>query len=357
MLHIVRVSQYVSKIRILRRFIGFIAMQSNKISVIVPVYNVLPYIEKCLNSLVCQTYKNLEIIVVDDGSNDGSEKICDEFAKKHKSITVFHKKNGGLSSARNFGLAHVTGDYIGFVDSDDYVEPNMFEKMLKTAINSNLDICVCSFVREQENLQSHVALQSLEVKNIEYFKLFAKKESMPYVVVWNKLFKANLFNNLQFPEDKIHEDQWVIHYALKDAKKVGLISDELYHYTDRENGISKGSNFSKHFDDYDAIFDRIELLKKMGCENMLGYCDEHLANISRFYIGEMHTAHISNEDIKLLKSYLKKCQEFSKWCLENGIINEDAFLKNKKIYNFNFVKTIKMKIKNFLNQKKIKGKV
>lgn len=327
-------------------------MQNNKISVIVPVYNVLPYIEKCLNSLVCQTHKNLEIIVVDDGSNDGSEKICDEFAKKHKNITVFHKKNGGLSSARNFGLAHVTGDYIGFVDSDDYVEPNIFEKMLKTAINSNLDICVCSFVREQENMQRHVTLESLEVKNIDYFKLFAKKESMPYVVVWNKLFKANLFNNLQFPEDKIHEDQWVIHYALKDAKKVGLISDELYHYTDRENGISKGSNFSKHFDDFDAIFDRIELLKNIDCKDYLKYCEEHLFNLTNYYLDIAYNRQgLKFIDICNFAKQMKKNLEFSKDCFYQTLIDEQTLKSRKSFYKLGIYKKIKIKAKNKLNNR------
>ena len=329
-------------------------MQNNKISVIVPVYNVLPYIEKCINSLICQTYKNLEIILVDDGSCDGSGEICDKYAQKYKNIIVFHKNNEGLSSARNVGLVHVTGDYIGFVDSDDYIEQDMYEKMLQTMNNSKSDMCVCSFVREKENSQRHVVLNDFDIQGLEYFKLFADKESMPYVVIWNKLFKVDLLKGLKFPEDKIHEDQWVIHYIVSRAKKISLISSELYHYTDRINGLSKGSDFSKHFDDYDALFDRIEFLKKMNYIDLLKYCDEHLFNISHFYIGQMYNSNTLKKDILNLKEYFKKCLNFSNWCLKNNIIDKKVFLSRKKFYNFNFIQILKLKIKRLLKYKKIK---
>ena len=121
---------------------------SDKISIIVPIYNVKKYIQQCVESLINQTYKNLEIILIDDGSTDGCGELCDEFGKKDQRIHVIHKQNGGLSDARNKGIDVASGDYIGFVDSDDWISHNMYEKMLSSLKSVNADIAVCGWVEE-----------------------------------------------------------------------------------------------------------------------------------------------------------------------------------------------------------------
>ena len=121
------------------------------ISVIIPIYNVEKYLNKCIDSIINQTYKNLEIILVDDGSPDNCPQICDEYAKKDNRIKVIHKKNGGVSSARNVGLINSTGNYIGFIDPDDYIEPIMYEKLLKVLKESNTLVSMCGFYKIKDN--------------------------------------------------------------------------------------------------------------------------------------------------------------------------------------------------------------
>ena len=167
---------------------------SKLISVIVPVYNVEKYLEKCVSSIVNQTYKNLEIMLVDDGSTDSSGKMCDEFAKKDDRIKVIHKPNGGLSDARNSALKIAKGDYIGFVDSDDYIADDMFETLCDLMEDNNSDISIVSFYEIYNNKLIGVR-DSKELENMT--KLEAMKEllidSKIQSYAWNKLFKRELF--------------------------------------------------------------------------------------------------------------------------------------------------------------------
>lgn len=137
-------------------------MKEDLISIIVPVYKVENYLSKCLDSMICQTYKNIEIILVDDGSPDNSGKICDDYAKKDSRIKVIHKENGGLSDARNAGLKIATGKYIGFVDSDDYISVEMYEKLYNQAKKEDADIACCNYYRVK--MEKNLIKELLEIK-------------------------------------------------------------------------------------------------------------------------------------------------------------------------------------------------
>lgn len=177
-----------------------------KISIIVPVYNVEGYLEECINSLIHQTYLNIDIILIDDGSSDSSGEICDKYKKIDNRIQVVHKKNGGVSSARNAGLSLVNTKYISFVDPDDYVSEQFIEKLYNSLIENSADIAVCNFFTiKGKNIFEEKEIRDKNLNQEEALRLLVKDEIMSSYL-WNKLFKRELFNNLQFDIGYRYED-------------------------------------------------------------------------------------------------------------------------------------------------------
>lgn len=239
---------------------------SQKISVIIPVYNVEKYLCACVNSVINQTYKNLEIILVDDGSTDKSGAICDEYALKDERIKVFHKSNGGLSSARNYGLDRMSGDYVFFLDSDDFISLQCLEKMLEVSIEQNADIV--SSLNKRFATESDLITQNTVKKEIVVYSskqtlenTFKKTENF-FVVSWAKLYKYKTFDNLRFTEGVIHEDEFICHRLYGQINKFVLLKEELYFY--RENPCSiTGVKYNIKRPDYLlALKDRVEYFKQ-----------------------------------------------------------------------------------------------
>lgn len=203
------------------------------ISIIIPVYNVKAYVGKCLDSIKRQKYENLDIIIVDDGSIDESGKICDEFAKNEIRARVFHKKNGGLSNARNFGIKKAKGEIIAFVDSDDFVQKEYVSAMYEDMEKNNVDMVICGY----DLIKPKKEIISGKTATI---KLLTKQENID-IVAWNKLYKKSLFidNNLWFPEGKKYEDTLVVYKILAQAKKVSYLDKSLYRYVERKESIMK----------------------------------------------------------------------------------------------------------------------
>ncbi|MBQ9298390.1 MAG: glycosyltransferase [Clostridia bacterium] len=208
-----------------------------KVSVIVPVYNVEKYIEKCLDSLVNQTLKDIELIIVNDGSTDSSEQIILKYKDKNSNIMYLTKENGGLSDARNFGIPYATGDYIAFLDSDDYVELSLYEKLYNKAIETNADMVECDFYWEYSETKM------IHDRNARY-----KDKSDMYanarVVAWNKLYKREVLLNsgVQFPKGLRYEDLEFFYKILPKLRKIELIEEPLIHYVQRNNSITYTQN-------------------------------------------------------------------------------------------------------------------
>ena len=202
------------------------------VSIVVPVYNVEDYVSKCLDSLKNQSYKNIEIVIVDDGSTDSSSEICDAFAKDEPRAKVFHKTNGGLSDARNFGLKKTKGEVIAFVDSDDFVKKDYVFKMLQEMEESKSDIAVCGY----DNTTPKKEVLSGEKATA---RLLVRQENVD-ILAWNKLYKKNLFikNNVEFPKGQNHEDILTIYKVMSKAKKVVFVDEALYNYVERGNSIT-----------------------------------------------------------------------------------------------------------------------
>ena len=222
-----------------------------KVSVIVPVYNVEKYLEKCLDSLVNQTLKDIEIIVVNDGTKDNSQEIIDKYAKKYpKKVKGFIKENGGQSSARNYGLEYAKGEYIGFVDSDDYVELDMFEKLYNKAKEDDFDISICNlnFVYEDTDDKKEFSINmNSDLTDKESLR---KHMINIYPVVWNKIYKKSLFetSKLKFKEKVWFEDVEFLYKLVPYVKSVGVIDDYLYNYLQRQGSVT--NTFDKRLYNY-----------------------------------------------------------------------------------------------------------
>lgn len=223
------------------------------ISVIVPVYKVEKYLERCIQSLLKQTYKNLEIILVDDGSPDKAPSICDDYAKKFDCIKVIHKNNGGLSSARNAGLEIAKGDYIGFVDSDDWVEENMYEYLFDLLRNNNADIAdICCIqtngAKKIINPKEKTAVFSGNDILIQYLSRgLSEQNGAPYTV-WRKLYKKKVIGKERFLEGTLNEDICFNYVVLKSAKRVVESNQIMYYYFQNSDGISGGKLRNKDLD-------------------------------------------------------------------------------------------------------------
>ena len=213
------------------------------ISIIIPVYNVEPYLKRCLESVRNQTYSYLEIILIDDGSTDGSGQICDSYQDMDKRIRVFHKKNGGSSSARNLGLDKARGEYIGFVDSDDYIDEDMYESLYDN-MKDDVDIVCCGTVLLfPAKMRKKPELYGKSGKSIYYTNQVAIKELLLVrdldFAVWNKLYRKELFQGIRFPDGKTCEDYPVIYELMKKSRKIVSNGEIKYSYCYRENSISK----------------------------------------------------------------------------------------------------------------------
>lgn len=249
-------------------------MTTPLISVIVPVYRVQEYLERCVKSILSQTYKNLEVILVDDGSPDQCPAICDAWAEKDARVKVIHQENKGLSGARNAGIDAASGEYLAFVDSDDYVSPHFIEELYQLLQDTGCAIGQCRF--------SYVKGDGLVDEGDSAFCIYRGESLMEqlygpeekatcFVVAWNKLYRAELFKEtgIRYPEGRIHEDEATTYRLFHEAKKLAFLDRALYGYY-TENGGSITSVFSaKRLQWLTAHEERIAFFKKNGYEKLL----------------------------------------------------------------------------------------
>lgn len=286
----------------------------HKISIIIPIYNVEKYLSQCLDSVINQTYHNLEIILVNDGSTDSCPQICEEYAAKDNRIKVIHKQNGGLSDARNAGLKIATGDFISFVDSDDLLSFGFYEALVRTALDSNADIAECGFYKFEENEEVNLSKNSTgnppEIFDTE-IALKLLMEGPLSVVVWNKIYKKEIISDILFPINRINEDVYWTYKVFGKAKKIVKIQDELYFYRQQSASIMGEKYSLKRLDGLEAFEERILYIK------------EHFPNleplaIKVFCFGSMSHYHLISINNKVdpqksfRKSILRKVKQYNK---------------------------------------------
>lgn len=219
-------------------------MEKGLISVIVPVYNVEQYLEKCVNSITNQTYRNLEIILVDDGSTDNSGKICDHLAKNDSRIKVIHKKNGGVAEARNFGIDVATGENISFIDSDDYINSKYFEILYKAMVANNAEIVICDYIKFEEDKEIKTSInENCKIVSHDKYSIFSDYYNMGHkhekiAVPWGKVYKTKLFKNIRYPVGAKAEDELTQYKIFDKSQKTIEIKEKLYYYLRRNASLS-----------------------------------------------------------------------------------------------------------------------
>lgn len=285
----------------------------DKISVIIPVYNAKPHLEICLESVLNQKHNNLEVLLINDGSTDGSGVICNEYARRDKRIRTFHKENGGVSSSRNVGLKNITGKYVGFIDSDDWAEPDMFEILYNKSHNKNNLISVCGYSKDSDTEsvfttgKSSIPKGVISTKNMILYML-----NRDYYIgfcgyLWNKLFPSGAVKRLTFDEE-INYGEDVLFYTsvvLKNGCK-GLYTDiPLYHYRQGRSSISKSESSEKKLDILKA-YKKVEgLLVKHGYSD-IAYWARGFYCYHASMIAELALKNDDNETFKAMQTEIKE---------------------------------------------------
>lgn len=236
---------------------GSVVIMKELVSIIVPIYRVQDYINKCVESIMAQTYSNIEIILVDDESPDNCPEICDDYAKKDARVRVIHKKNGGLSDARNAGLEMATGEYIAFVDGDDYVSSDYIQALYEVCVKDESDISCCGYYRVygEKLIKAPKSTDKKLFTGIEAIRDIFTAGTLCEVMAWNKLYKRSLFidYNIRFPVGKIHEDTFTTYKLFYYAERVGFIDKPLYYYIQRNDSIMGQTFNAKRLDVLDML--------------------------------------------------------------------------------------------------------
>ena len=224
-----------------------------QISIVVPVYQVEPYLEKCVESLLKQTYSDIEVILVNDSAPDRCGEICDRFARNDNRVKVIHKEHGGLSAARNAGMEIASGEYIGFVDSDDWVEPDMYEYLLQGIRTTNSDIVCCALWEERLRSSKRIGKRAGRLFTAhEAIRSLLTDGGIQFTVVWNKLYRRSLWDNVLFPQDRLSEDTATVYRILAKARRMYVMPEAKYHYRINPNGLMRTTNLSREMDFWEA---------------------------------------------------------------------------------------------------------
>ena len=313
------------------------------VSIIIPVYNVEKYLDKCIESIVNQTYTNLEIILVDDGSPDNCPQMCDAWAEKDSRIKVVHKENGGLSSARNKGLDIAKGGYILFVDSDDYISYDCVDILLKTLLENKCDLAVARYIetnngRTKKKVFSKktFVFNEADYWNNYYVNLFSQTDiSAAFINACGKLYKKELFDNIRFPIGKINEDTFTTYKIISECSKIAYIDKLVYYYVYRPSSITRSINSSKEIikslDVIDAMKERVNYFARNNFDKNLikyAYIDLLDYQIDRYYIAKLS---YKNKKLssKIKKDYNKTYQEAKKY----NALDNDLYKKRNSLYS------------------------
>lgn len=323
-------------------------MMGEKISVIVPVYNVEAYLEKCVQSILKQTYTNLEILLVNDGSTDNSGELCDQLAQRDQRIRVIHKENGGLSDARNRGIEEASSDLIGFIDSDDYIDQDMYETLYRQMLESSADLSMCGHydVYHQIPEKQVATIQTWELTPQEAIKMVMEAKILSVTAV-NKLYKKELFEQLRFEVGKIAEDAFIMIALIHQCRKVVATNEKKYYYVHRENSITT-QKFSLKFLNVIEAYEQNAKIIKENYPNLVDTATMRL-NWAYFYVLDRLLVDEQFHDKKLEDLLIKFLKSNTKYILSTTLFTNArkvAFiflLVNRKVYKIILKKGIRTK--------------
>lgn len=277
----------------------------SKVSVIIPIYNIELYVRECVESVLAQSYRELEIILVDDGSTDSCPQLCDAFLTRDDRIRVIHRQNGGLSAARNSGIKAATGEYLVFLDGDDYLSPIAIEQLLTVILKENTAIGVTSFSIDPQTLSDSVSEETFSLSASDAIKeIFSERRF--FTSAWGKIYKRELFTEIHFPEGLIYEDFAVMYRLFDLAKKVAFCDAKIYFYRYTTTSITH-SAFRKKRMDYFTVTDEVtEFIEKNYPEVRKTHNERTVHNAISFYQSMSICGYDDADDIKRVRSYVKK---------------------------------------------------
>lgn len=306
-------------------------MKDKLISIIIPAYNAEKYIERCLKSVINQTYKTLEILVIDDGSSDGTGKICDEFAKRDSRLIIIHKENEGVSKARNDGLKVATGEYVLFVDSDDWLENDMCELMLKKAQNDNLDIVVCEYKNYYENSKEFECISLKNYENLSFLDVISDEKTQYGGFPWNKLIKKSIIE-FKFNES-VHFYENLLFFLMNSQKQIkyGVVHNKLYNYCINDTSAVHSKKYSiKRL----TILDAMNLVIPMVSQKLI---DNYKYVYLNSYYNNYYGMKMQKLNKDVLKKYVKNISVYYKDLMNSQNISTGKKIKILIIHRFGFI--------------------
>lgn len=325
------------------------------ISVIIPVYNVEKYIKRCLESVINQTYKDIEIIIIDDGSTDNSGIICEEYSKRDKRIKVVHTENAGAARARNIGLDMAKGEYISFIDSDDWIMLNFLSTLLYLCKDNDADIAKCETIDvKDENFKINNNNTEIKIYNSkEIMNSIYSQPKLFNVAVMNKLYKRKIFENLRFKEGVINEDEEILCKLIYRANKIAVTNQILYCYFLSENSVTRSEFRIKNLDILEIFESRLKFLTDKGFHELYKQTEaQYLRIIGNFYYS-ISKSNWENKE-KYLKDLLQKKDNIQKIKKSNKYFSIKDNIKLLLCFRFQFVLTV---IYFFKNNFKKEGKI
>lgn len=325
-----------------------------EISVVVPVYQVEKYLARCIESILAQTYTDFEVILVDDGSFDNSGDICEKYAISDSRIRVIHKKNGGLSSARNAGLDVAVGEYVTFIDSDDVIHPQYLEVLYRECEKNAADISIGRLARFQKNEEIKAFKSITGIRGALYDSTYTlncffdkEKTVSNYVSACCKLFKRNLFQNIRFPEGRLFEDEFTTYRLYYAANAVVDLDEVLYYYFINDAGITQNLSLQKRFDEYDAQWERLEFFRE---QNLTELYEKALLEFLRSAQWDIIACNQGREQVKesnkihFIGQYRLALSEAKKMNLVNFMKNYDYYViaYPGRIYFYRVLRKLKL---------------
>lgn len=307
-----------------------------ELSIIVPIYKVEKYLEECIQSILGQTFTDFELILVDDGSPDACPQMCDAIAEQDSRVRVLHQKNGGLSAARNTGIEAARGNWLGFVDSDDFVAPDFYEKLYNAAVNADADCAVCSVQLTHEDGSRMDTPPQWKVygggyTGEEILKTITWQNNAPYLVAWNKLYRREVFRTLRYPVGRINEDVFVFAELFDTIKKVACVEQPLYFYRQRKDSIMQSKCTLRNLDEMWSFVHCFECFQRSGRMEMLPFVESRIfAKLTGVY----YRLSAQERHSDAMQQAMAAQKKAAKLLRQQGMLTKKAALRTMLFQNF-----------------------
>lgn len=321
------------------------AEKTPELSIIVPIYKVEKYLDECIQSILHQTFTDFELILVDDGSPDACPQMCDAAAEQDSRVRVIHQKNGGLSAARNMGIEAARGNWLGFVDSDDFVAPDMYEKLYHAAVNAGADCAVCSVQLIHEDGSRMDTLQHWKVYGGGYtgediLKTITWQNNAPYLVAWNKLYRREVFRTLRYPVGRINEDVFVFAELFDTIKMVACVEQPLYFYRQRTGSIMQSKCTLRNLDEMWSFVHCFECFQRSGRMEMLPFVESRIfAKLTGVY----YRLSAQEQHSDAMRQAMAAQKKAAKLLRQQGMLTKKAALRTMLFQTFPVVYGLRRK--------------